>query len=71
MVDVVRQDHRYLSKITEVEFSQMGNSSWVPIAYGADKYYKRFCTIIPMYVDNPSMVVPMPHIIDTRGHLLL
>ena len=64
-LDVMSQDKRYLTKITEEEFSEMDNASWVPITSGIDKYYKRICTIVPLYVDKSSMVVPIPCIIDT------
>ena len=70
-IDVVGQDDRYLSKITEVEFSQMGNSLWVPVTSETERYYKRFCTIIPLYADNRLMVVPTPCTIDTRAPALM
>jgi len=70
--DVISSDERFLKPLPIQEYKRMDDSLYKPILSMRGpirsvirQKYKRLATIAPLYIENKTMVVPIPCIIDT------
>ena len=64
-LDLMSSDERFLKPLPIQEYKRMDDSLYKPILSMRGQKYKRLATIAPLYIENKTMVVPIPCIIDT------